>query len=141
MSKLTAVLIFLITASAVSACDMSFFITDDSGNLERIYPDEVTELEENKNYKLTVIFRENHGNCSVPPSDTVFLIDDEKWIYGKEQLSFVITDDFKWETVSKREHEAVIPFQVNQSGEVFMEVIRECNKKEGYDEYLFFKAG
>lgn len=132
--------VFFISGAALFACDMSFTLTDGSGESVSIYPDKSINLEKAEKYTLTVTFKENHARCRIPAEDTVFLLDDEKWIFGKGELPFIITENFTWDSVSKREYEAVIPFEVNGSGEVYLEVIRECDRKEGYDEYLVFKV-
>ncbi len=48
---------------------------------------------------------------------------------------------FHGKQFQEKEHEAVIPFKVKSKGEISLEVIRECDKKDGYDEYLYFNAG
>lgn len=137
---LFAVFIMFGAAAALSACDMSFSLSDESGMTLKIYPDEAVNVDKGGNYRITVTFRENHGRCNVPAEDTVFLLDDEKWVFGKKELPFVIKEKYTWEEVSKREFTAEIPFKVSGSGEIYLEVIRECDRKEGYDEYLVFRV-
>ena len=132
--------VLIVSAGAMFACDMSFSVTDEAGKTVDIYPDETVNLKEEGSYTLTVIFKENHGRCTVPAEDTVFLLDDEKWKYGKNELSFVITDTFNWKSVSKSEYRVDIPFKAEKGGEVSLEVIRECSRKEGYDEYIVFNV-
>ena len=135
-----AAFVMLISSAALFACDMSFSVTDEAGKTFKIYPDETVNLKKEGSYTLTVIFKENHGRCTVPAEDTVFLLDDEKWKYGKEKLSFVISDIYNWETVSNSEYRVDIPFKAEKSGEVYLEVVRECTRKEGYDEYIVFNV-
>ena len=135
-----AAFIMLLSAAALFACDMSYSLTDEAGKTVKIHPDETVEVQKEGSYILNVTFKENHGRCTVPAEDTVFLLDDEKWKFGKGELPFVISGEYTWESVSKTEHKAEIPFRAEKTGEIYLEVIRECSRKEGYDEYLVFNV-
>ena len=137
---LFAAFLMSVSAAALFACDMTYSLTDEEGKTIKISPDRTVNIQKEGSYTLTVVFKENHGKCTVPAEDTVFLLEDEKWKFGKEELPFVITDNYLWKSVTNSEHHAEIPFKAEESGEIYLEVIRECSRKEGYDEYLVFNV-
>lgn len=137
---ISAVFLMIITAAAAFACDMSYTLTDSEGTQKHVNPDNEIMLKEGNSYTLSVNFSENHGKCNIPPEKTVFLLNDEKWVQGKDYLPLVLENDFSWESSGSRDYTAELSFEVKEKGLVYLEVIRECDRKEGYDEYLGFKA-
>lgn len=137
---ITAVCLVLISAASASACDMSYFLKADDGRIDKVNPDNKIQLEKGSSYTLTVNFSENHGRCAVEADETVFLLNDEKWTESKDYMPLVLEKDFEWESSGSKDHSAELSFTVKEKGKIYLEVIRECDRKEGYDEYLIFNA-
>ena len=132
--------VLLLIGAAAFACDMSFFLIGPDGREKRITPDTEISLKTGSDYQLLINFTEDHGRCDVSPEDTVFLLNDEKWNPSKDDAALQMKSDVKWTMVSSREHETRIPFHVSESGEIQLEVIRDCSRKAGYDEIFTFTA-
>ncbi len=137
---ITAVCLMIISGTAAFACDMSYTLTGSDGSVKHVTPDNEIVLKEGRSYTLSVNFSENHGRCNIPPEKTVFLLNDEKWAQGKDYLPLVLEKDFNWESRGSRDYSAELSFAVKEKGKIYLEVIRECDRKEGYDEYLNFIA-
>ena len=89
-------------------------------------------------YSLVVRFKEDHNNCKVAPEVTLFLLDEEKWKSSKDYLPLQLAGSVNWSDINSRTHETELTFKAVKTGDWELEVIRECSKKEGYDEYLLF---
>jgi hypothetical protein len=144
MRKLTKILLtvfflFLLTVGAF-ACEMSYTLTDAAGGSRSIVPGSPVNLQKGETYSLFVSFTEDHGNCTVAPEETVFLLDEEKWKASKNHLPMQLLSDIEWKDTSSNSHEAELKFKAVQTGRWDLEVLRECDRKGGYDEYLIFSV-
>ena len=132
--------VLLLAGTAVFACEMTYKLVDSDGKSVHLSPDKTVFLDMDKNYKLIVSFKENHRRCEVPPEDTIFLLDDEKWNYGKDNLPLVLERNYSWDTEKPGNYFAEIMFSVREKSDFSLEVLRECDRKGGYDEYLNFSV-
>jgi len=123
------------------ACEMTFALTDSSGNSRTIVPGKEIVLKRGETYSLVVRFKEDHNNCKVAPEETLFLLDEEKWKSSKDYLPLQLAGSINWVDTDSRTHETELTFEAVKIGDWELEVIRECSKKGGYDEYLLFSVG
>ncbi len=130
--------ILSIVAIRVFACDMSFTITDSAGDSYDIVPGNPFDLERGETYSLLVNFTQDHGRCTVAAEDTVFLLDEERWQESGDGPAMQLLNDPIWEDASSMSHEVSFQFLAEQTGTWELEVIRKCDRKEGYDDYLVF---
>ena len=131
---------FLLIASALGfACEFTFSLTDSNGDTRTVVPGSTVMIESGASYVLTVRYSEDHGRCTVPPEDTMFLLDEEKWRASKDHLPLRLTQDPSWEdSEGGRTHETRLSFTALEEGEWTLEIVRECDRKEGYDESFVF---
>ena len=129
----------LLTVGAF-ACEMTFVLTDSSANSRTIIPGKTVILKRGETYSLVIRFKEDHNNCKVAPEETLFLLDEEKWKSSKDYLSLQLAGSINWVDTDSRTHETELTFIAVNTGEWELEVIRECSKKDGYDEYLLFSV-
>lgn len=129
----------LLTVGAF-ACEMTFVLTDSSANSRTVIPGKKIVLKRGETYSLVVRFKEDHNNCKVAPEVTLFLLDEEKWKSSKDYLPLQLAGSINWTDINSRTHETELTFKAAKSGDWELEVIRECSKKEGYDEYLLFSV-
>ena len=127
----------LLTVGAL-ACEMTFVLTDSSANSRTVIPGKKIVLKLGETYSLVVRFKEDHNNCNVAPEVTLFLLDEEKWKSSKDYLPLQLAGSVNWSDINSRTHETELTFKAVKTGDWELEVIRECSKKEGYDEYLLF---
>jgi len=113
----------------------------------RLVPGQSVVLTAGSTHVLSIVFAEDHGNCTLLPEKTVFLLNDEKWKEGKDYLPLVLKSPVVWKSVSSTRHETSISFTAGSAGSagsagpagsVVLEVIRDCDKKAGYDEKFMF---
>lgn len=138
--KIILVLTLILAGTAAFACDMSFFIQGPNSLEKRISPDKTTNLKKGVEYILRINFREDHGRCEIPAEATVFLLNDEKWKTEKEDTAFNLNTEIEWIKTSFREYEAKISFSTKEAGEAYLEIIRECIRKGGYNEVFTFNV-
>ena len=138
--KLTFILALIALGASAFACEMGFLLLGPDGSQRRITPDADIELISGREYELRITFTQDHGRCDVPAEDTVFLLNGEKWKPDREDSALAYRSSVQWTDISAREHEARIPFTVRSTGEIQLEIIRECAKKDGYDEVFSFFA-
>jgi hypothetical protein len=124
--------VFLLSAAALFACDITYTLDG-----QPMIPGALTTLAAGSTHTLRVTFTEDHGRCTVPAADTIFLLNDEKWKPGKSHLPLTITETIAWETVDSRTHETVVNFTAGTPGDAALQVVREC-PRGGYDETLRF---
>ena len=129
----------LLTVGAF-ACEMTFMLSDSSGNSRTVIPGKKIVLKRGETYSLVIRFKEDHNNCKVAPEETLFLLDEEKWRSSKDYLPLKLEGSINWTDINSRIHETELTFKAAKSGDWELEVIRECKKKEGYDEYLLFSV-
>lgn len=130
---------FLFITGGIFACELEFIIIDSVGNETNVSPDYTITLQNNESYILKIEYTQDHGRCDVEYDDTVILLEDEKWKVSKDDLSFKLLSPIDWDKVSSRSATTEIQFQTKEPGKTFMEVIRDCDRKEGYDETFSFE--
>ena len=130
----------ILSVSGLFACEMVFHLTGPDASDVRVLPGSTIPLQLGAEYSLQVEFTEDHRNCSVPPEDTLFLLDGSKWKTSKTTLDLVLLQDIKWEELSRTLNSCTISFIADKSGPSVLQIIRDC-KKGGYDESFTFTVG
>ncbi len=142
MKNLIIIAVFLgvlLPAFGLFACEMHFSLISPDGEEDQVYPGRETVLHHDVTYALRIEFVEDHRNCVMPPEDTVYLLDEEKWNTEKDHLSLQLVSAGQWEETSARGWVQELQFTAAQKGSASLEVLRDC-PKGGYDEYLFFSV-
>jgi len=132
-------LLLLSGITVVSACELSFKLHGSDGSSQSIRPGSTVPVKLGSSYTLDIEFVEDHRNCHVPPEDTIFLLNDEKWKAAKTDQSLQLTSDVAWVMQSRTLNTAGISFTAKQSGTQVLNIIREC-VKGGIDEIFNFKV-
>ena len=57
---------------------------------------------------------------------------------AKRRTKVTLVSRAEWRDIDSTTHETELKFQATKEGEWELEVLRECDRKEGYDEYLIF---
>ncbi len=123
---------------SLSACEISYNLTDSNGQEIRVSPDSSINLNSNESYTLIVDFFQDHGKCKIPAEDTDFLLEEEKWKISKDYLPFKLLSPIEWINSERRSYRTNINFSTVKQGKFELQVVRDCNKKEGYDDNLSF---
>jgi len=121
------------------ACEMEFRISGPAMSDMRILPGSTIALEKGEPYSLRVIFSEDHRNCKVPPEDTLFMLDKQKWRVDKTEQGVVLQDPITWMTTSKNTNVTTISFVASLEGQRVLNICRICSKG-GYDENIIFSV-
>lgn len=124
----------------IAACEINFELVDSEGVAIKVSPDSDINIHNGEEYRLVLHYVQDHGKCDVAYDDTLFLMEDEKWKTTKDYLPLVLTENISWSEISSREYSADISFKAMENGEFSLEIVRECERKEGYDESLTFKV-
>ena len=138
IKKIFIILIFVFGAAGAFACQLTFSLVSGDGSVRNIVPGRSVDLDLSEVYTLKVTLEEDHSNCPVPAEDTVFLLDEEKWKASKDYLPLILQDNISWSDTGSRSHLTELAFTAVQAGVWELEIIRDCDKKEGYDESLIF---
>lgn len=136
-------LTFLLFISVIiysTACEINYYISGNNGESRSVSPDKKIFLNNGESYTLHVDYLQDHGRCDVEYDDTLFILEDEKWKASKDYLPLVLIRKITWFQISKRNFETNIKFNVKKSGSFNLEIIRDCDRKEGYDESLQFQV-
>jgi hypothetical protein len=133
---LCIILLLLLPAARLAACEFTYTLTGPGQTDTRIIPGIPLQLETDALYSLDVSYREDHRNCLVPPEDTLFLVEEERWKTGKEYLALELMEDIVW-IEDEREKQTIIQFETHTPGTWPLQVIRECSRG-GYDQTLLF---
>ena len=136
---LVADLFFLLSVDAF-ACEMNFELIDSNGDSQIVVPGKTVDLALEETYLLLVSFIEDRGRCALAPEETEFLLHKEKWRSSLDHLPLQLLDPIEWADISDRRHDAELSFRAVQSGKWELEVLRDCEKKGGYDECLIFSV-
>ena len=134
---IAGILLLFGTLSAF-ACQMRFKLIDENGTSQVVTPGRAVTLTEGEIYTLVVEFTEDHGNCPVDADETEFLLEEEKWKSSKDYLPLQLINSISWRDVGKLSHIAELKFKASDTGSWELEIIRDCTKKDGYDEYFTF---
>ena len=130
--------VFILSAAGAYACEFVYTLISEDGSTQSIRPGSDIDLDLNNTYTLKVVLVEDHRNCHLTPEDTDFLLEEEKWKITKDYLPLQLLSEISWSSRDKRHHKVEISFQAVMTGTSSLEVLRDCDKKEGYDEYLHF---
>ena len=134
----TLIVIFLLSTASVFACEFTFTLTNADGSSRNLRPGTDINLELNKTYTLKIALTEDHRNCKLSPEDTDFLLNEEKWKTTKDHLPLQLLDKISWSSQDSRHHTVEFSFHTTVAETCELEVLRDCDKKEGYDEFIQF---
>lgn len=130
-------LVFMLAAAApLAACEFTYTISGPGLSAVRVIPGVPVALSSGAQYTLSVAYREDHRNCLVPPEDTVFLVEEERWKAGKDYLPLQLLEAQPWSD-SGRSLATTLSFRAGEPGTWPVQVIRECSRG-GYDQTLLF---
>lgn len=138
IKRIFIILILIFGAAGAFACQLTFSLVSGDGSVRNIVPGRSVDLGLTESYTLKVTLEEDHNNCPVPAENTVFLLEEEKWKASKDYLPLLLQDNISWSDTGSRSHVTELSFTTAQAGVWELEIIRECDKKEGYDESLIF---
>ncbi|MQY77233.1 MAG: hypothetical protein GH155_06340 [Spirochaeta sp.] len=138
VKKIFIILILIFGVAVAFACQLTFSLISGDGSVRNIVPGRRVDLELSESYTLKVTFEEDHGNCPLPAEETVFLLEEEKWKASKDYLPLILQENISWSDTGSRSHVTELAFTAAQAGVWKLEIIRDCDKKEGYDENLIF---
>lgn len=124
---------------AAHACIFTYTLVGADGST-RITPGSPAVVSAGETYRIDITMREDHGNCSLEPEDTMFLLDEARWRVNRETQPLVLLSEIVWEKVGATRYTSTIVFRVAESGEFDIDVIRECTRG-GYHETLVVRAG
>ena len=132
------IVIFLLSTASVFACEFTFTLTNADGSSRSLRPGADINLELNETYILKIALTEDHRNCKLSPEDTDFLLNEEKWKTTKDHLPLQLLDKISWSSQDSRHHTVEFSFHTTVAETCELEVLRDCDKKEGYDEFIQF---
>jgi len=121
------------------ACEMEFRISGPAMTDMRILPGSTIALKEGSSYSLQVIFSEDLRNCKIPPEDTLFMLDKQKWRVDKTEQGVVLQNPIVWKTTTKTTNETTLTFVASLEGQRVLDICRIC-PKGGYDEDIIFSV-
>jgi hypothetical protein len=133
---LIAFLYLLLAAAPLAACEFTYAISGPGLSAARVIPGVPLALQRGAEYTLSVSYQEDHRNCLVPPEDTLFLVEEERWKAGKDYLPLQLLQAGPW-TDAGRSHTTELTFRAGVAGTWALQVLRECTRG-GYDQSLLF---
>jgi len=136
--QIILIAVFLLSTASVFACEFTFTLINADGSSRNLRPGTDIELEMENTYTIKIELTEDHRNCRLEPEDTDFLLEEEKWKTSKNYLPLQLLDKITWIKEDSRHHTVEINFQAITVGACELEVLRDCDKKEGYDEIIRF---
>ena len=140
MKTIVLVMVFVPLAAITGfGCDMDYSILGPDGITRAISPERPVRLEAETAYELVVLFTEEHRNCTLPAEDTIFRLNGIDWEQSAPGAGLSLSSEIRWLEDGARSYIARIQFTSAATGNFELEVIRDCNKKEGYDETLLFR--
>jgi len=135
---LLPLLLLVLPAAIIPACEFSFDLLGSDGTALSLRPGTETALQQGETYILEVTFFEDHRKCLLTPEDTEFFLEEVKWKPGRD-LPLLLEEAATWEQTDSRTNRAALSFQALEAGSFTLEVLRECDKG-GYDELLLFSV-
>ena len=132
-------LLLLALALPLFACEMEFRLSGPAMTDMRILPGSTIALQEGSSYTLQVIFTEDHRGCKIPPEDTLFMLDKQKWRVDKSEQGVVLQRAIVWQASAKRANETNLFFVASEQGQRILNIVRTCTKG-GYDEEIIFSV-
>ncbi|MGL1892324.1 MAG: hypothetical protein OCD02_11900 [Spirochaetaceae bacterium] len=137
-SLLFLLIFFIAGFIGISSCEIGYTLVDSSGIEKHISPARIIELKKLEKYTLIINYFQDHGRCDVDVNDTDFILEEEKWKTSKDHLPLQLLEKITWEQIGSRNFITKINFNVNNFEKAALEIIRDCDRKSGYDEYLDF---
>lgn len=135
--KFIFVMSLLILGFTAFACEMAFEIDGEGFDSTKILPGSTVKLVAGETYTISVEFVEDHRNCKVPPDETLFILNDEKWRTLKETQALILQNSVQWSEDTKTANSCDLVFVAQESGTQKLMIVRECSKG-GYDETITF---
>ena len=132
-------ILLLSLALPLFACEMEFRLSGPAMTDMRLLPGSTIALKKDASYTLEVIFSEDHRNCKIPPEDTLFMLDKQKWRVDKTEQGVVLKSPIVWETTTKSTNVTTIAFVASDVGLRVLNICRTCSKG-GYDENITFSV-
>jgi hypothetical protein len=129
--------VLLFAAAAAFSCEMHFSLQREGETIELSSRDE-TVLALGGSYTMNVTFIEDHRRCLVPPEETVYLMEYERWDENKAQPLRVL-EQGSWEEISSGTWKQEVLFEATQAGNWVLEVIRDC-PRGGFNQILSFEV-
>jgi len=139
MKRLVLIGVLLLVAITVAwTCELTYTMTDSTGKSSPVVPGKPIYLEPDATYSLAISFYEDHRNCPVAPSATLFLLDGARWNPARDTQSLLLTAPITWKESTARLNETTATFTTGDPGTYTLEIIRECPTKAGYSAQLVF---
>ena len=139
MKRIILIGVFLLIAMAAAwTCELTYTITNPLGKTTSVAPGKPIYLEPNASYSLAVSFYEDHRNCPVAPSATLFLLDGARWNPARDTQPLLLSAPITWKETNSRLNETVATFTTSEPGTYTLEILRECPTKAGYSAKLMF---
>lgn len=129
----------VVFCSTALACQITYTLTDSRGNTQQIISGKTIQIIKGETYTLKIDFYEDHRNCKIPPEQTVFLLNDKTWEYGRTNLPLELLGPIRWQIASSRFKVGMLQFRVVQTGLFTLEILRDCTK-EGYEGVFQIRA-
>ncbi|PKL13723.1 MAG: hypothetical protein CVV52_04780 [Spirochaetae bacterium HGW-Spirochaetae-8] len=139
MKRLLLIGVFLLVAIAAAwTCELTYTITDSAGKSSPAVPGKPVYLEPDESYTLAIDFYEDHRNCPVPASATLFMLDGARWNPTRDTQALLLSAPIAWKETTARLNEASAKFSTGEPGTYTLEILRECPTKAGYSAQLVF---
>lgn len=115
------------SAFAANACIFTYTLVGPDGGV-RLEPDSPVSVAAGETYRIDITMREDHGNCSLEPEDTMFLLNEGRWRVDRETQPLVLLSDIVWEQAGPTRYTTEIEFDAREAGDWRIDVIRECTR-------------
>jgi len=139
MKRLVLIGVLLLVAVTVAwTCELTYTMTDSTGKSSPVVPGKPIYLEPDASYSLAISFYEDHRNCPVAPSATLFLLDGARWNPARDTQPLLLSAPITWKESTARLNETTATFTTGDPGTFNLEIIRECPTKAGYSAQLVF---
>ena len=139
MKRILLIGLFLLVAIAAAwTCELTYTITDSTGKSSPVVPGKPVYLEPDASYSLAIDFYEDHRNCPVPPSATLFMLDGARWNPARDTQALLLSAPITWKETTARLNETSATFSTGEPGTYTLEILRECPTKAGYSAQLVF---
>ena len=137
MKRILLILTFLLSFSALLACEFDYAIVDTWGKSVQVLPSQPVVINQGQSYTFEISFYEDHRNCVVAPSDTLFMLNGARWRPQRESQGLVLDAAVVWKENSARLNTGSTSFTALVPGTYTLEVMRVCDRG-GYTAELIF---
>ena len=127
----------IFSVATLFACEFNYTLVDASGRSMQVTPSQPMVLKLGESYSFEISFYEDHRNCVVPPSDTLFMLDGARWRPLRDSQGLVLSGAMEWKEHSSRLNTGVTSFTALLPGTYSLEVMRVCDRG-GYTAELIF---